>query len=318
MKKGRILLALLLLLCGCSYHGAAVNEHNGRRNQVQRAVNALIYTEAYSAMENRLDQPYAVQIEQSSGPVMTLLFENGTMDQLIVHESGHTKWIQIFDDRMLCLTGDDGVVHAELLDSLASFGDVETIVRCASNPVSLVKDRSFQKTSGAEEGSLQIATDNIDFWMKIAADQKLEQVRLYFSDLPMMTMTYSNELPLFPPVEKEEYPAYFDVLNIHEEALKKLGFEFQQDKYVKTDDQESIELVIDDLRMDYAVKSQKHTMRLIYDNLVLTGIHTDNETHETCEVILAGDKESLEEIRCDVQREKECIDLFEQLKKDFK
>ncbi len=318
MKKGIAAAALVMLLSGCAYHGAAVNEFNGRKRQVQRAVNELIYTEAYSAMENRLNHPYAVRIEQTSGPAMTLLFENDTMDKLVVHEQGHTKWIQIFDDRILCLTGDDGSVHAELLGTLTSFGDIETITECASNPVSLVQERDFQKTSGAEEGSLQIATDNIDFWMKVTPDHKLEQVRLYFSDLPMMTMSYSNELPLFPPVEKDEYPAYFDVFNINEEALKNLGFEFQQDKYVKQNEKESIELAMDDFRMDYVVNSQEHTMRLIYDNLVLTLLHTDNKTHDTCEVLLGGHRELSDEIRCDAVKEKECIDLYNQLKKDFK
>ena len=59
-------------------------------------------------------------------------------------------------------------------------------------------------------------------------------------------------------------------------------------------------------------------MRLIFNNLILTGIHTDNETHEYCEVILAGERELSEEIRCDVAKEKECIELFEQLIEEFK
>ncbi len=318
MKKGIAAAVLVMLLSGCAYHGAAVNEFNGRKIQVRRAVDSLVYAQAHSAMENRLNKPYAVQIEQTSGPVMTLLCEEGRIDKLIVHEQGHTKWIQMFDDRILCLTGDDGNVHAELLGNLETLGDIKTIIECASDPVSLVQSRSFQKTSGAEEGSLQIATDNIDFWMKVSPDQKMEQVRLYFSDLPMMTMSYVNELPLFPPVDKNDYPAYFDVLNINEEKLIDLGYELQQDNYVKQNEHDLVELSFDDFRLDYTIHSQKHTVRLIYNNLILTGIHTDNETHEYCEVILAGERELSEEIRCDAAKEKECIELFEQLKEEFK
>ena len=318
MRKWFCGFAAVLLLCGCAAEGAALDEWNGKKEQLNQAADTLVFQEAMSYQNQTVGSSYAVQVEQTSGPVLTLLSEHGVIDKLIVHEDNHTKWIQIFDDRILCLTGDDGNIQAELLHDLSSFGDFETIVKCASDPVSLTSGRSFQKVAGAEEGSLQIATDNIDFWMKVSAEKKMEQVRLYFSDLPMMTLTYTNELPLFPNVDLNDYPAYFDVMNLSEENLMKNGYELTDGIYTKKDEEYIQEIVLSDFRLDYALKEEKHTIRLVYDNLTLMGIHTANETYEYCEVVLSGEREISDEIRCDAEKEQECIELFEQLKEDFK
>ncbi len=318
MRKWLAGAAVAFLLSGCVSEGAELDELSGKKELLKQAADTLIYQEAFSYQNQTLSTSYAVQVEQTSGPVLTLLSEQGVIDKLIVHEDNHTKWIQIFDDRILCLTGDDGSVQAELLHDLSSFGDFKTIVSCASDPVSLASGRSFQKVAGAEEGSLQIATDNIDFWMKVSAEKKMEQVRLYFSDLPMMTLTYSTELPLFPNVDPADYPAYFDLMNVNEENLLKNGYEFADGIYIKQDEQNVQEITLSDFRLDYSMKEEKHTIRLVYDNLTLMGIHTENETHEYCEVVLSGEREISDDLRCDAEKEQECIDLFEQLKNEFK
>ena len=314
MKK--ILFCLCLLICsGCAVHHSSIHPLNTFQTLSQNVVDTMIYQQADEALKNLQHNPYSVKVELTSGPVMTLLVSNQEVTQLMVHGQGYTQWIQIFDDRILCLTGDDGHVEAELLDDLSAYGDMETIIRCALDPVSLVAGRHFQRTSGAEEGSAQIATDNIDFWMKVSSKNLISQVKLYFSDLPMMTLYYSEEVPLFPTFNKTDYPLYSDIMDINEDVLIKNGFEMLNDQYIRSTEKMIETITFNDDSFDYTIENEKYMIYLNYDELVLKGKYVLVDQSIGCEVILNQSDETAE--GCTDDAVKTMKDSFEKLRKEF-
>ena len=319
MKKILLCLSLLLMLSGCVVHGSSLRPLDALKKQSQKAFDAVVYQQASAAMENTQNSSYSIKVEQTSGPLMTLLVdENQQVNQMIVHGQGYTQWIQIFDDRILCLTGDDGHVQAQLLENLNGYGDMETIVQCALNPVSLVQGRHLQRTSGAEVGSSQIATDNIDFWMKVSNENTLSQVKLYFSNLPMMTLYYSLELPLFPIISKKDYPLYRDIIKIDESILVEHGFELIEGQYVRQKDKKTETLMFDADRLDYIISDKKHSIHLVYDELIVKGMHTALDEPAYCEVNFTSGAIEDSELSCSEEVMNEMMDSFEQLKNEFK
>ena len=234
----------------------------------------------------------------------------------MIHGAGYTQWIQLFDDRILCLTGNDGHVTAELKNDLFEQSDLKVMIDCALHPVELVENRSFQRVSGAEEGSLQIATDNIDYWMKVSSEGVMDQVRLYFSDLPMMTLTYSNEMPAFPAVTKQDYPTYKEFLYINDEVLRDSGFD--DGKRVLNDSEEIITYDPDEFFLDYQFTDDETSMQLIFNEFVLRGFYTDHKAGTFCEVVLIGDEPQDDEIACNAKETAMLQKLFEKIKDEFK
>lgn len=312
-----LILIMLLSLSGCVVQGSSVNPLNVVEIQGQHAVDTIIYHQAQKSFNNLQENPYSIKVELTSGPVMTLLVsENQEVTQFMVHGQGYTQWIQLFDDRILCLTGADGHVEAEILENLSVYGDMETIIRCAVDPVSLVEGRHFQRTSGAEAGSVQIATDNIDFWMKVTDQNKLSQVKLYFSDLPMMTLYYSEDVPLFPTIKKTDYPLYTDLMEINEEILAEHGFVWDEHQYVRLSEKLDETLLFNDDSLSYTLENEKYIIHLNYEGLVLKGAYTSSDETFACEVILNQNNMNENE-QCTANEIKTMKDLFESLSKEF-
>ncbi len=309
---------MLLFLSGCVVHGSSVNPLNAFEIQGQKAVDHVIYQQAQDALNHLHGTSYSVKVELTSGPVMTLLVsESQEVTQFMVHGQGYTQWVQLFDDRILCLTGDNGHVEAQILDDLSSYGDMETIIRCVVDPVSLVEGRHFQRTSGAEEGSVQIATDNIDFWMKVNEQKIISQVKLYFSDFPMMTLYYSEEIPLFPTINKSDYPLYSDLMEISEEILVEHDFAWNEDKYVRQKDDSTEIMMLNGTRLDYTMNDDQRTIHLVYDGLILKGVYTSVNKPDYCEVDFTQNLTEENELNCTSDEMKEMNDLFESLIKEF-
>ena len=316
--KHILVFVILMFLSGCVVQGSSVNPLNAFEIQSKKAVDSVIYRQAQDALNQLQKTPFSVKVELTSGPVMTLLVsETQEVTQFMVHGQGYTQWIQLFDDRILCLTGDDGHVEAQILDDLSSYGDMETIIRCAVDPVSLVEGRHFQRTSGAEEGSVQIATDNIDFWMKVDEEKMLSQVKLYFSDLPMMTLYYSEEVPLFPTINKMDYPLYTDLMDITEGILVEHGFVWDENKYVRQNAGSTEIMMLSDRRLDYTITDDQHAIHLVYDGLILKGVTTSVDQTNYCEVDFTQNLTEENELKCTSKEIKEMNDFFESLIKEF-
>lgn len=317
MKKTGMYLLILFLLCGCISQGSCIDVSNGIHQMALKTVDHMIYLQAKEAMEARCLDDYSVLVESVSGSVMTFLKEKDhDVHQLMIHGAGYTQWIQLFDDRILCLTGNDGHVTAELKNDLFEQSDLKVMIDCALHPVELVENRSFQRVSGAEEGSLQIATDNIDYWMKVSSEGVMDQVRLYFSDLPMMTLTYSNEMPAFPAVTKQDYPTYKEFLYINDEVLRDSGFD--DGKRVLNDSEEIITYDPDEFFLDYQFTDDETSMQLIFNEFVLRGFYTDHKAGTFCEVVLIGDEPQDDEIACNAKETAMLQKLFEKIKDEFK
>ena len=318
MKKIGIFMIILFLLSGCISQGGAVSIHQAVSLQGKHVIDQMIYLQAQQAMNARMEEDYSVYIEPVSGTSMTLIMKKDEeLNQMILHESGYTQWIQILDDRILCLTKSDDSVVVEMKNDLLSDQELLTMIECAENPVELVQNRSFQRVSGAEEGSLQIATDNIDYWMKVSSDQKMDQVRLYFSDLPMMTLTYSNEIPAFPELLKEDYPTYKEMLNLSVDTMKEKGFD-ENGTRASESKTEILSISEKDYLMNYTVEDADSVIQLIYNELTLKGVYTEKETGAFCEVVLFGNDQKDDDLICGIDSITKLQKVLDELKDEFK
>lgn len=318
MKKIGIFMMILFLLSGCISHGGAVSIHQAVSLQGQHVLDQMIYLQAQQAMNARMEEDYSVYIEPVSGTSMTLIMKKDEeLNQMILHESGYTQWIQILDDRILSLTKSNDSAVVEMKNDLLSDQELLTMIECAENPVHLVQNRSFQRVAGAEEGSLQIATDNIDYWMKVSSDQKMDQVRLYFSDLPMMTLTYSNEIPAFPELLKEDYPTYKEILNISVDTMKEKGFD-ENGTRTSESKTEILSISEEEYLMNYTVEDTDSMIQLIYNELTLKGVYTEKETGTFCEVVLLGDEQKNDDLICGIDSITKLQKVLDELKDEFK
>ena len=150
--------------------------------------------------------------------------------------------------------------------------------------------------------------------MKVSSQNLISQVKLYFSDLPMMTLYYSEELPLFPTFNKTDYPLYTDMMEINDAALTEHGFEWMDNQYVRSTDKMVETLTFNEDSFDYTLENTEYAIHLKYEELVLKGSYVSLDEAVACEVILNQSDDNTAECTDEIKVLK---DSFEKLRKEF-